>query len=50
MPITYNTLLYEIALILIISFCFWKPNFPKKALTKIGIQSLNIKAIFLGLY
>jgi hypothetical protein len=50
MPITYNSVLYGIAIIAIVSFCFWKPDFPKKMLTEIGIHSFKAKGIFLAFY
>lgn len=50
MPINYKSVLYAITIMSIVIFCFWKPNFPIKMLTKIGIQSDKVKGIFLGFY
>ena len=50
MSITIDTVLSAIATIAIVSFCFWKPNFPQNILPKIGIQNVKIEGVFLGLY
>ena len=50
MSITIDTVLSAIATIAIVSFCFWKPNFPQKILPKIGIQNVKIEGVFLGFY
>ena len=44
------TVLSAIAAIAIVSFCFWKPNFPKNILPKIGVQNVKIEVVFLGFY
>ena len=50
MSITIDTVLSAIATIAIVSFCFWKPNFPQNILPKIGIQNVKIAGVFLGFY
>ena len=50
MSITIVTVLSAIAAIAIVSFCFWKPNFPQNILTKIGVQNVKIEVVFLGIY
>ena len=50
MSITIDTVLSAIAAIAIVSFCFWKPNFPKNILSKIGVQNVKIEVVFLGTY
>ena len=50
MSITIDTVLSAIAIIIIVSFCFWKPDFPKNILPKIGIQNVKIAGVFLGFY
>ena len=50
MSINIVTVLSAIAAIAIVSFCFWKPNFPKNILSKIGVQNVKIEVIFLGFY
>ena len=50
MSITIDTMLSAIAVIAIVSFCFWKPNFPQRILTKIGVQNVKIEVVFLGFY
>ena len=50
MSINIVTVLSAIAAIAIVSFCFWKPNFPQRILTKIGVQNVKIEVVFLGFY
>ena len=50
MSINIVTVLSAIAAIAIVSFCFWKPNFPKNILSKIGVQNVKIEVVFLGFY
>ena len=50
MSITIVTVLSAIAAIAIVSFCFWKPNFPQNILHKIGVQNVKIEVVFLGTY
>ena len=50
MSITIDTVLSAVAAIAIVSFCFWKPNFPQRILTKIGVQNVKIEVVFLGFY
>ena len=50
MSITIDTVLIAVAAIAIVSFCFWKPNFPQNILSKIGVQNVKIEVVFLGLY
>ena len=50
MSITIDTVLSAIAAIAIVSFCFWKPNFPQNILSKIGVQNVKIEVVFLGFY
>ena len=50
MSITIDTVLSAIAAIVIVGFCFWKPNFPQRILTKIGVQNVKIEVVFLGFY
>ena len=50
MSITIVTVLSAIAAIAIVSFCFWKPNFPQNILPKIGVQNVKIEVVFLGFY
>ena len=38
MSITIDTVLSAVAAIAIVSFCFWKPNFPQNILSKIGVH------------
>ncbi len=50
MLLTIGTVLSAIAAIAIVIFCFWKPNFPKNILSKIGVQNVKIEVVFLGFY
>ena len=50
MSITIDTVLSAIAIIIIVSFCFWKPDFPKNILTKIGNQNVKVEVFFMGFY
>ena len=50
MSITIDTVLSAVAAIAIVSFCFWKPNFPQNILPKIGVQNDKIVGFFLGFY
>ena len=50
MSINIVTVLSAIAAIAIVSFCFWKPNFPQNILPKIGVQNDKIVGFFLGFY
>ena len=50
MSITIDTVLSAIAAIAIVSFCFWKPNFPQNILSKIGVRNVKIEVVFLGIY
>ena len=50
MSITIDTVLSAVAAIEIVSFCFWKPNFPQNILPKIGVQNDKIVGFFLGFY
>ena len=48
MSITIDTVLSAVAAIAIVSFCFWKPNFPQNILPKIGVQNDKIVGFFPG--
>ena len=50
MSITIYTVLSAIAITVIVSFCFWKPDFPKNILTKIGNQNVKVEVFFMGFY
>ena len=50
MSITIDTVLSAIAIFVIVSFCFWKPDFPQNILPKIGIQNVKVEGVFLGFY
>ena len=47
---TISSVLNAIAIIVIVGFCLWKPEFPKILLSKLGIQNVKVEGIFLGIY
>ena len=50
MTFTWTMLPYLSAIVAIVGFCFWKPNFPKHLAPKLGIKSEKAERIFLVLY
>ena len=41
---------YILAIVAVVAFCFWKPDFPKRLAAKVGIRSERGVRIFLVVY
>jgi hypothetical protein len=50
MTFSWTMLPYLAAIVAIVGFCFWKPDFPKRIAPKLGINSKRGEKVFLVIY